>query len=75
MNSVVDLGQVAFDIPAKLLSFLFFKTLKFFNQVEFEFDEDSSGELEGNVFIGEGSPRSAPAFETMPIAPVFRSIV
>ena len=36
MNSVVDFGQIAADIPAELLSLLFLEPLKLFDEVKFE---------------------------------------
>ncbi len=38
VNSVVDFGQVAADVPAELLKFLLFEPLELLDQVQFELD-------------------------------------
>ena len=36
MNPVINFGQVPADIPAELLFFFIFKSLKFFYQIKFK---------------------------------------
>jgi len=38
VDPVVDLGQIAPDIPSELLEFLVLEPLKFLDEIEFEFD-------------------------------------
>ena len=55
VDPVVDLGQIAPDVPAKLLEFLVLEPLKFLDEIEFEFDGNPGGELEGDVLVGVGA--------------------
>ncbi len=61
VDAVVDLYQIAFDIPAKLLVFSLFEPLELHDEVDFEFGADPHAELKCDIFVGIGaavSPRS-----------------
>jgi len=57
VDAVVDLGQVAANVPAQLLGLGFFEAqpLKFFDEVELELHRDPGGKLEGNVLVRVGA--------------------
>jgi hypothetical protein len=52
VDAVVDLGEVAADVPAEGLALGFLEPLKFLNQVELELHRDPRGELQGDVQVG-----------------------
>ena len=52
MDSIVDLGQISLDVPAKLFHFLGLESFKFLDQIDFELRADPHTELKGNVFVG-----------------------
>lgn len=54
MDQVVDLGQVAPDVPTQLLELLFLEALEFLDQIKLG-GRDPTGELEGDVLLGEGA--------------------
>ena len=45
VDAVVDLSEVAADVPAESLAFGFLEPLKLFDEVELELDRDPCGEL------------------------------
>ena len=51
VNTIIDLGKVALDVPTELLHLLGLEPLKLFNEVDFEFGADPHAELEGDVLI------------------------
>jgi hypothetical protein len=56
MNPVVDLGEVAPDIPAELLSLLLLESLEFLDEIEFEFNGNPGCEFKGDVRVGVSPP-------------------
>lgn len=59
MDAVIDLGQISLDVPAKLFHFLGLEPLKLLDQIQFEFDRDPRGKLEGNLLVSVGSAIAA----------------
>jgi hypothetical protein len=61
VDAVVDLGEGALEVPAKLQAvvFLVLEALKLFDEVQLEFDGDPGGELEGDVLMGVGTAVTA----------------
>ena len=61
MDAVVEPGKGAIQVPGQRKSavLIFPEALKFLDEVEFEFDGNPDGELEGNVLVGEGSTVAA----------------
>ena len=49
VDAVVDLGEIAANVPAEGLALGFLEPLKFLNEVELELDRDPRGELQGDV--------------------------
>ena len=49
VDAVVDLGEIAADVPAESLALGFLEPLKFLDEVELELDRDPRGELQGDV--------------------------
>ena len=52
MDAVVDLGQVSLNVPAKLFHFLGLKSLKLFDQIDFELRANPHAKLKGDVLVG-----------------------
>lgn len=54
MDSVVDLGKRALEIPLQRCGtrFLVFETLEFPDQIELEFGADPHSEFKGDIFVG-----------------------
>ena len=55
MDPVIDLCEIASDIPAKLPAFIIFEALELLDQVQFELNGDPRGELERDILVGEGA--------------------
>ena len=51
MDAIIDLGEVALDVPAELFKFFRLEPLKLFDEVDFEFGADPHTELKGDVLI------------------------
>ena len=52
VNAVVDLGEVAADVPTELIALPFLEALELLDEVELELDRNPGRELEGNVLVG-----------------------
>ena len=61
MNSVVDLCEIAPDIPAELPPLFLFEALEFLDEVEFELNGDPRCEFKGDILMGECAAVSVPA--------------
>jgi hypothetical protein len=59
MDAVVDLRQVAFDVPAKLSVLILFKALELFNQIEFKLNGYPRSKFKGNILVGIGAAVAA----------------
>ena len=53
VDPVVDLCEVAPDVPAELFMLLLLEPLEFLDEVEFEFYGDPRGELERDILVSE----------------------
>ena len=49
VDAVVDLGEIAADIPAEGLALGFLESLELLDQVQLELDRDPRGEFQGDV--------------------------
>jgi hypothetical protein len=54
VNPVIDLREVAPDIPAELLAFLILEALEFFDEIKLEFHRDPRSEFKRDVLVGIG---------------------
>jgi hypothetical protein len=70
MDTVIDLCQVASDIPAKLFTFFIFEALEFLYEIEFEFHRDPGREFICDILVSIVPPYR-PGFEMRPMAEVF----
>ncbi len=61
VDAVVDLGEVAADVPAEGLALGFLEPLKLFDEVELELNRDPRGELQSDIQVGIGAA-VAPGF-------------
>ena len=61
MDAVVDLGQGALEVPAKLEAgvFFFFEPLELLDEIELELDRDPGSEFKGDVLVGVGAAVAA----------------
>jgi hypothetical protein len=59
VDAVVDLGEVAADVPAERLALGFLEPLEFLDEVELELDGDPRGELQGDVEMRIGAAVAA----------------
>ena len=55
VDAVVDLGEIAADVPADGLTLGLLEPLELFDEVKLEFDRDPRGELQGDVQMGVGA--------------------
>jgi hypothetical protein len=63
MNAVIDLRQVALNVPAKLLALYFLEALKLLDKIEFKLNRNPGCKLKGYILMGIGAA----------IAPFFRN--
>ena len=62
VDAVIDLGQIAPDVPAKLLEFLVLEPLKFLDEIEFEFGRKSRTRTRRRCLCGRMCRRIGPAW-------------
>ena len=53
MNPVVDLREVALDVPAKLLELLLLQPLELLDEIQLELDRNPRGKFKGDILVGE----------------------
>ena len=59
VNAVINLSQIAANIPAQGFSFIFLEALKLLDEIELELNGNPRGKLKGDVLMGIGSAITA----------------